>query len=706
MRTYLLDCLIELVRLYPTIGFYGHKKKLILHIFKHVLPSMTTFTDLCSGTGLVAWSAKILGLCVHSNDIMGFPCIRLRALVENDTTVLTDHDIDQLESPNPSKQNFCELWYGPAIGTENARFIDLMASNLPSLSCEAQRNVAIYAIVICIMARMNYYSVSFSPVKTLTGKRKLAGFNIRKEFRLFALREFPSLVFSNGKQHRVTRRDALDLVAETITDLLYVDTPYCSPAGNYNSDLGFFDKVVAILRGHPEQVKNPYSRKAVLPPYTDFSKREDALLGFAKLFMRAKGCRRIIVSYNLTSKITPFEIVNLGERHYGKLVAWEELSSAPPKATRDRIVKSGEVLLVFDRFDQKPPSTLVGQPAPEVANNIRFIDLFCGGMGAFHLAGKQAGAECVFASEILKPATRNYTANHGLVPAGDITKIKANDVPDHDICCAGFPCMSWSISGGGLGFLDKRGELFFEITRIARAKRPLVLFLENVDNLASSKNRHALMAICKEIESTGYDAHYSVINSSYFGTATARCRLYFVCFRKDLGVTRFEFPKPTCELISLKDCLLPDAETTKYVISPAELETLHWSPQKAKPCPLGKTDGCPHGAESHCPLRTVRIGKINEGSVGARIYDVFHSPTIVSSYDSDIFLINGKVRRLAPREMANAMGFPKDFILPKNDALAKRYIGNSMAVPVVEQIFSKIIETLKAKANLAVQKAA
>jgi DNA (cytosine-5)-methyltransferase 1 len=421
--------------------------------------------------------------------------------------------------------------------------------------------------------------------------------------------------------------------------------------------------------------------------------------------MRAKGCRRIIVSYNTTSAISPLEIATLAERHYGKRVAWEEVPTSRPTTSRDAIQKTGEVILVFDRHDGKP----AGRPSPsiEAPDQIRFIDLFCGGIGAFHIAGKRVGAKCVFASEIIPSACKNYLANHGLLPFGDITKIDAFDIPEHDILCAGFPCQTFSIAGHCQGFIDPRGLLFLQIVRIARTSRPLALFLENVAHLADKANKRALKAICDEIEGAGYDVHYKVLNSSFYGAATARRRIYFACFRKDLGVTSFEFPKPTCEMTSLRDCLLPDAETAKYAADAAELSTLRWIKPKPKRCLLKKGDCCPHGMGDNCPLRTVRLGLVGNGSQGERIYDgSFHAPTIVTGFTPEMFLIDGKIRRLASREMANVMGLPKDFILPENETLAKKFIGNSMAVPVVEMIFAKIVEALRAKAALAVRRAA
>ena len=117
-------------------------------------------------------------------------------------------------------------------------------------------------------------------------------------------------------------------------------------------------------------------------------------------------------------------------------------------------------------------------------SGIEFIDLFAG-IGAFRLALESFGASCVFSSEWDKNAQDTYMENYGERPAGDITMISEDDIPRHDILCAGFPCQPFSISGNQLGFSDTRGTLFFDVARIAKKHRPSVIMLENVKNFAS-----------------------------------------------------------------------------------------------------------------------------------------------------------------------------------------------------------------------------
>ena len=163
----------------------------------------------------------------------------------------------------------------------------------------------------------------------------------------------------------------------------------------------------------------------------------------------------------------------------------------------------------------------------------KFIDLFSG-IGGFHTAFKEIGGECVFASEIDKFAKQAYTTLHGLEPHGDITKIDAKDIPDHDVIAAGFPCQSFSVAGKRGGFEDARGTLFFEVARIADEKKPKILLLENVKGLVGHDKGKTLDTIVKTLNEIGYRVDFEVLNSKYFGVPQNRERIFIVAIREDL----------------------------------------------------------------------------------------------------------------------------------------------------------------------------
>ncbi|EOD00409.1 DNA cytosine methyltransferase [Caldisalinibacter kiritimatiensis] len=308
--------------------------------------------------------------------------------------------------------------------------------------------------------------------------------------------------------------------------------------------------------------------------------------------------------------------------------------------------------------------------------NMSFIDLFAG-IGGFRIALEKFGANCVFSSEKDKYAKITYEANFGDIPAGDITKIKSEDIPPHDILCAGFPCQPFSISGKQKGFEDSRGTLFFEIARIVKYHRPKMLFLENVANLRRHKDGKTIDNMIKILKDLEYNVFTEILNASDFGVPQSRKRLYFVCFRKELGIMNFSFPKPTLEDIALEDILLPDSETEKYIIDRDDIymKDITINDRKLKP---------------------IRIGTINKGGQGERIYSPKGHAITLSAHGggpgakTGAYLVNNKVRKLAPRECALAQGFPPDFKIPVSDSQAWKQFGNSVAVPVLIKILEKV----------------
>ena len=315
---------------------------------------------------------------------------------------------------------------------------------------------------------------------------------------------------------------------------------------------------------------------------------------------------------------------------------------------------------------------------------ITFIDLFAG-MGGFRIALENNGLECVFSSEWDKYAQQTYALNFGELPYGDITNISNEQIPNHDCLCAGFPCQAFSISGKQGGFNDTRGTLFFEIARILKSKKPKVVFLENVKNLAKHDNGKTLMTIKNVINDLGYSFYSKVLNSSFFGVPQHRERLYMVCIRNDLGIKNFEFPSPTFEDINLKDIIEDDLATNNYEIKRLDI-SLKGNPLIENN--LFKTK----------ILKPIRIGTISKGGQGERIYSEDGHAITLSAYGGGVasktgaYLINNKIRKLSERECLRAQGFPESFEFPKDMPRNQIYkmCGNSVSIPVIEKIFNQI----------------
>lgn len=270
---------------------------------------------------------------------------------------------------------------------------------------------------------------------------------------------------------------------------------------------------------------------------------------------------------------------------------------------------------------------------------VRFVDLFAG-IGGFHIALSNLGAECVMACEIDETARTVYRMNHNPVNMKrDITEVEADDIPDHDILCAGFPCQPFSQGGFKKGFEDTRGTLFFNILQILETKKPSAFFLENVRHIKNHEEGRTMQTIERSIKSLGYSFQNFIVRAS------------------DHGLPQF---RPRCFMIGFAD---------GREISP---------PKKRK---LKKTMSDILGG--HCDREigfTLRVS-------GRR------SP-IDGRHNWDGYVVDGVPRRLSVREAATMQGFPPDFIFPNSEKQAMKQLGNSVAIPAIQDYAEKIVKAL------------
>lgn len=321
-------------------------------------------------------------------------------------------------------------------------------------------------------------------------------------------------------------------------------------------------------------------------------------------------------------------------------------------------------------------------------DNFTFIDLFAG-IGGFRIALESFGGKCVFTSEWDKHAQTTYEANFGEKPAGDITKIKSNKIPPHNVLCAGFPCQAFSVSGKQKGFGDTRGTLFFDIARIARYHKPEILFLENVKNFAKHDKGRTLEIVRETLNQIDYDVFHKVLNASLYGVPQSRERVYFICFRKDLGVKNFGFPPPANEPVRLKNILQPNSEAQKQIINRKDIHFYDHVPKLAK----SNLFGTPL-------LEPIQIGTINKGGQGERIYSVDGHAITLSAYGGGVasktgaYFVDGVIRKLTPRECARLMGFPENFKIVVPNTQAYKQFGNGVAIPVLKTIWKEVLERI------------
>ncbi|MEI7597327.1 MAG: DNA (cytosine-5-)-methyltransferase [Bacteroidota bacterium] len=286
-------------------------------------------------------------------------------------------------------------------------------------------------------------------------------------------------------------------------------------------------------------------------------------------------------------------------------------------------------------------------------NNLKFIDLFAG-IGGFHYALSSFGAQCVFASEWDVHAAETYYQNFNVKPQGDITKIGVEEIPAHDILCGGFPCQAFSISGKQKGFEDIRGTLFFDIARIVEYHKPKVLFLENVKNLSLHDEGKTFNVILKTLEDLNYNVYYKVLNASHFGLPQNRERVYIVAFRKELNMQKFSFPFSPNPPICLLDVLENNPKNAK-VVKRDDIEIYKdYIPQKTL------------FNEMNLLNKPIQIGRVNKGGQGERIYHPLGHAITLSAYGGGVgsktglYLIDGKIRKLSPRECARVQGYKNE----------------------------------------------
>lgn len=321
--------------------------------------------------------------------------------------------------------------------------------------------------------------------------------------------------------------------------------------------------------------------------------------------------------------------------------------------------------------------------------DITFIDLFAG-IGGFRIALQNNKAKCVFSSEIDQKAAETYKDNFGEYPAGDIIKIKSEDIPEHDILCGGFPCQPFSIGGLRKGFEDTRGTLFFQVARILKEKQPRAFLLENVRGIVNHDQGKTLKTILVTLDEVGYNCEYRVINARDYGIPQNRERWYCVGFRKDLGVgfgdvgvkqLTYVFPpkvqleKSINDFIDISQKGYEITETAKHNINKF-LDDFYIKRGQSEYYTIANEI-----RPSRCSFRNDGVAPCFTAKMGTGGNNV---PVIVEYK-----------RKLTERECLRLMGFPDSYKIKKNHHQSYKQIGNSVVVPVIEALSKDIVKILK-----------
>ncbi len=310
----------------------------------------------------------------------------------------------------------------------------------------------------------------------------------------------------------------------------------------------------------------------------------------------------------------------------------------------------------------KSAAPLFDEPPP--AASLKCADLFCG-IGGFHQAALNLGHEVVFACDIDAEARRAYHANYGIEPAGDIAAVAPEDVPDHDLLFAGFPCQPFSIIGQRQGLADPRGTLFFKALDLIRAKRPRGVVLENVKQLTTAQGGKVLATILDGLRDAGYAAEHRVLNALDFGLPQKRERTIIVASLRPFE--RFPWPDETAPMTPLADLLEKSPDPKHYVSDYIRRSKNH---TQTLPSPAIWHENKGGNISSHPWSCALRAG---------------------ASYN--YLLVDGK-RRPTPREMLRMQGFPDGFRIVCNDGQTRKQAGNAVPVPLVQAVIERLVSTL------------
>jgi DNA (cytosine-5)-methyltransferase 1 len=330
-------------------------------------------------------------------------------------------------------------------------------------------------------------------------------------------------------------------------------------------------------------------------------------------------------------------------------------------------------------------------PRRPEGSDFTFIDLFAG-IGGMRAGFAAAGGRCIFTSEWNPWAQKTYTANFGTDEPliGDITQYPAEDIPDHDVLLAGFPCQPFSVAGVSKknalgrphGFeCTTQGTLFFDVARIIAAKRPSAFLLENVKNLLSHNKGETFRIIQDTLKNElGYTVRAKVIDGRCF-VPQHRERILIVGFREDTGFS-FDNLKLPKEAPTLGTILHPEDGTEvpeePYTTGPdARVHSKYTLTTKLWQYLQGY-------AEKHrLAGNGFGFGLVDATSVARTLSARYYKD------GSEILIRRGRKkcpRRLTPRECARLMGFPDDFEIPVSDTQAYKQFGNSVVVPVIEAV--------------------
>lgn len=315
-------------------------------------------------------------------------------------------------------------------------------------------------------------------------------------------------------------------------------------------------------------------------------------------------------------------------------------------------------------------------------------DAFFAGVGGIELGFKQTSKlRVLYANEFDKNARKTYALNNPntTLDGRDIHDVRSDEIPNCEIMMGGFPCQAFSIAGYRKGFADERGDLFFEMLRMVNAKRPRVVFIENVKNLVNHDKGNTFKVIKEALTESGYYIKWKVLNGKDYGNVPQnRERIYVVAFRYKNDYDKFEFPKPVDLTRTLHDVIdFHGQKDEKYYYRQGK------QPFYDKLVPeITSQDTLYQWRRQYVRANKSHVSPTLTANMGTGGHNV---PLLLTD--------SGEIRKLTPKECFNVQGYPADFKLPDDVANGQLYkqAGNSVVVPVIHRIAENIMEVISSQ---------
>lgn len=319
------------------------------------------------------------------------------------------------------------------------------------------------------------------------------------------------------------------------------------------------------------------------------------------------------------------------------------------------------------------------KPRKKSKHGFKTIDLFAG-VGGIRTGFENAGFKTVFANDFDAPCKLTYDLNFGnsKLIVEDIRKIGIDDLPEFDFLLGGFPCQAFSIAGYRKGFDDpkNRGNLFFDIAKIIKAKNPEGFMLENVKNLKSHDGGNTFKVIEETLRELGYHVKSKVLNTMEYGNVPQnRERIYIVGFKNKDYSDKFNFPEPVKLTKKVTDLLEKNVPEKYYYNGKPLFEKLKKDVKEEGKVYQWRRQYVRENKSGVCPTLTANMG--------------------MGGHNVPIIKDKKGIRKLTPLECFRIQGFPKSYVLPNiADSSLYKQAGNSVSVPVIEAVAKKMMEAM------------